>query len=290
MERTREAVLAQLAAMECNVFELGIFKSDPKPIMLLRNWDTDTLTRSLGWLKHENRAGRNIYIRPHGEHHLTLVDDVKAGSVAAMKQSGFHPALVIETSPCNFQAWIKHPVALPKEAGTAAARTLAERFGGDTGAADWRHFGRLAGFTNRKQKHVDARTGLYPFVRLAEATGEVYPRAEQFLEELRARLEKEGEERRRVNEFWTKNPSRANGDLKTIETFRSDPKYLGDNTRIDLAYAVYALARGAVASDVAAALKSRDLSHKGNERRQDAYIERTIQKALRMMEGVGRGM
>jgi len=179
---------------------------------------------------------------------------------------------------------------LPKEVGTAAARALAERFGGDTGAADWRHFGRLAGFTNRKQKYVDAQTGLYPFVRLSEATGKVYPRAQQFLEELRVRLEKEGEERRRRNERWMKNPSRAREDLKPIEAFRRDPKYLGDNTRIDLAYAVYALSNGTAVGDVAAALWSRDLSHKGNDRRQNGYVERTIQKALRSIEGVGRGM
>jgi hypothetical protein len=290
MDRTHEAVLAQVSAMECNVFELGLYKSDPQPIMLPRTWDTDTLIRSLGWLKHENRAGRNIYIRPNGEHHLTLVDDVKTGAVSAMKQSGFHPALVIETSPGNFQAWMKHPAVLPKEVGTAAARALAERFGGDTGAADWRHFGRLAGFTNRKQKYVDAQTGLYPFVRLSEATGKVYPRAQQFLEELRARLEKEGEERRRRNERWMKHPSQAREDLKPIEAFRRDPKYLGDNTRIDLAYAVYALSNGTAVGDVAAALWSRDLSHKGNDRRQNGYVERTIQKALRSIEGVGRGM
>ena len=42
-----------------------------------------------------------------------------------MKQSGFHPALVIETSPGNFQVWMKHPAVLPKEVGTAAARALA---------------------------------------------------------------------------------------------------------------------------------------------------------------------
>ena len=290
MDRTHATVLAQISAMECNVFELGLYKSDPQPIMLPRTWDTDTLIRSLGWLKHENRAGRNIYIRPNGEHHLTLVDDVKIGAVSAMKESGFHPALVVETSPGNFQAWMKHPVVLAKTIGTAAARALAERFGGGTGAADWRHFGRLAGFTNRKQKHVDARTSLYPFVRLAEATGKVYPRAEQFLEEVRTRLEKEGEERRRFNERWTKNLSRVKGDQKTIETFRRDPKYLGDNTRIDLAYAVYALSRGAAADDVATELRSRDLSHKGNERRQSGYIERTIQKALHTLEGVGRGI
>jgi len=36
-----------------------------------------------------------------------------------------------------------------------AARDLAERYGGDPRAAAWRHYGRLAGFTNRKP---DSRT------------------------------------------------------------------------------------------------------------------------------------
>ncbi len=90
-----------------------------------------------------------------------------------MKQTGFNPAVIVETSPDNFQAWLKHPERLGKDVSTTAARALVEKFGGDRGAADWRHFGRLAGFTNRKAKHFDASTGLYPYVRLIEASGSV---------------------------------------------------------------------------------------------------------------------
>jgi hypothetical protein len=197
--------------------------------------------------------------------------------------------LVVETSPGNFQAWLKHPERLPKDLGTAAARELAKQFGGDTGAADWRHFGRLAGFTNRKHKYVDPATGRFPFVRIMEATGKVYPEAERFLSGVQTRLENEREERRRSAERWTRSASQHDVDLKPLDDFRCDPKYLGDNTRVDLAYAVYALSRGVAAEDVTAALRSRDLSHKGNERRQNEYIERTVQKALRAIEGVGRG-
>ena len=68
--------------------------------------------------------------------------------------------------------------------------------------------------------------------------------------------------------------------LKSIESFRADPKYGGDGKRADLAYAVYALSRGQTEIDVEAAIRSRDLSHKGNERRQQDYVERTIKKAL----------
>jgi hypothetical protein len=55
--------------------------------------------------------------------------------------------------------------------------------------------------------------------------------------------------------------------------------YGGDGNRIDLAYAVYALAHGANEEQVRAAIVSRDLSKKGPEERQLAYVERTIRKA-----------
>ncbi|MGI8960550.1 MAG: hypothetical protein ACR2IV_12445 [Bryobacteraceae bacterium] len=105
---------------------------------------------------------------------------------------------------------------------------------------------------------------------------------------VQTRLENEREERRRTGERWASGASQGEIDVKPLDYFRRDPKYLGDNTRIDLAYAVYALSRGVAAGDVMAALRSRDLSHKGNERRQNEYIERTVRKARRAIEGVGR--
>lgn len=55
-------------------------------------------------------------------------------------------------------------------------------------------------------------------------------------------------------------------------------------TRIDLAYAIYAIAHGHTEAEVEAAIRSRDLSHKGTERRQQDYVERTIKKALAATE------
>src|SRR5437879_5261774 len=165
INKTVEAVTHQIAAMGCGVFEVGLFKPEATgraPVMLPRTWDTETLLRSIAWLRRENRDGRNIYIRPKGEHNLSLVDDLTRNAVDEMMRSGFRPALIVETSPGNFQAWLKHPEQLSKEMGTAAARALADNFGGDRGAADWRHYGRLAGFTNRKEKYRDAATGMHP--------------------------------------------------------------------------------------------------------------------------------
>src|SRR3954471_24850664 len=181
MDRTSQAVKSQIRAMGAQIFEVGLFKPSAQEqgqaVMIPRTWDRDTVLRSIPWLRLQNADGRNIYIRPKGEHNLSLVDDLTAEAVKRMKATGFSPAVIVETSPGNFQAWLKHPRQLPRELSTLAARKLAEDFGGDRGAADWRHFGRLSGLTNRKPKYM-AETGLFPYVRLIEASGAPYAAGE----------------------------------------------------------------------------------------------------------------
>lgn len=193
-----------------------------------------------------------------------------------MKATGFDPALVVETSPGNFQAWLKHQRILPKQLSTAAARALAHEFGGDLGAADWRHFGRLCGYTNRKPKYVQ-ENGLYPFVKLIEASGKRYTAGERFLNRVEEKLNEEARERERLRS--TVSVYREPQSLKSIDSFRANPRYGGDGTRIDVAYAIYALSHGLPVQRVEAAIRSRDLSHKGNEKRQIEYVDRTIRKA-----------
>jgi hypothetical protein len=284
---TLDAVQQQVAAMRVDLFEVGLYKADAKATgapMIPRVWDAETILSSVRWLRYQNRAGRNIYIRPKGEHDLSLVDDLTKDALSSMKETGFNPALIVETSPGNYQAWLRHPEQLSKEVSTAAARALAENFGGDRGAADWRHFGRLAGFTNRKAKYVDTCTGLYPFVRLIDAEGGVYPEAERFLAGVKYEVERQRAERERLREQIATMAPVLPKDLKTIDGFRADARYGGDGTRIDLAYAIYAFSHDASATEVAAVIRSRDLSHKGNERRQNEYVERTIKKALATIE------
>ncbi len=283
---TAAAVQQQVAAMGSELFEVGLYNPNAGAgewAMIPRVWDAETIVKSVPWLRHQNREGRNIFVRPKGEHNLSMVDDLTKDAVAAMKDVGFNPAVIVETSPGNYQAWVKHPGRLSREVSTAAARALAEKFGGDRGAADWRHFGRLAGFENRKAKYFDTNTGLYPFVRLVEAKGEAYPAAERFLAGVKSDLERRHAEREQLRKR-TKTASIRPQHLKSIDVFRADGRYGGDGTRVDLAYAVYALSHGASAAEVDTAIRSRNLSHKGNERRQNDYVERTIKKALATIE------
>jgi hypothetical protein len=264
--------------MGADLFEVGLFKprtpSDPhtEPEMLPRVWDRETLLRSVSWLCYQNAHGRNVYIRPNGEHHLSLVDDLTPEAIQLMKAAGFTPAVVVETSPGNFQAWLNHGQVLSKQVSTLAARSLAEHFGGDKGAADWRHFGRLAGLTNRKEKYR-SNDGRYPFVHLVEWRGLPYPARTGFLQRVSTKISSRGA-LTTVPQFSDSRKPRL-----SIDDFRSKPTYGGDGNRIDLAYAVYAFAHGASEEEVRTAIASRDLSKKGPDYRQRAYVERTIRKA-----------
>jgi hypothetical protein len=91
-----------------------------------------------------------------------------------MKAEGFEP--VVETSADNFQAWLNHGQLLDASTSTRAAKQPAKRFGGDPSSADWRHFGRLAGFTNPKRER-QLPSGMRPFARLRSARGRIYSKA-----------------------------------------------------------------------------------------------------------------
>jgi len=265
-------------------FEVGVFDASTER-MIPRVWDRDTVLKSVAWLRYENLNGRNIYIRPAGEHHLSLVDDLKGAAIQKMKKEGFVPAVLVETSPGNFQAWLNHGKQLQRSLSTAVAKRLAAKFHGDLGSADWRHFGRLAGFTNRKEKyrHPD---GHFPYVLLLESTGSTYAKAAAFLADVEAKIQNEIAEAERKRNLFLKTPRSTREHLKDIAHFRSDPKYGGAHSRSDLAYAVYSLDHDIPESQVRARIASQALSYLGSAARQHDYIERIIRKATEHLSRV----
>ncbi len=127
---TRDAVKRQLVAMACQSFEVGVLR--PEGRMLLREqWTAEQIDAAVRWLRRENARGAHVYVRPYGVHVLSLVDDLSADSLKRMKESGFEPALVVETSAANFQAWLNHGRVLDCPLSTQAAKELARRFDGD---------------------------------------------------------------------------------------------------------------------------------------------------------------
>jgi hypothetical protein len=277
LRSTRATALRQLAAMGCARFDLGVLREHG--MMLLHESLTAPQIRArFAWLRQENARRAHIFVRPHGVSRLTLVDDLSGGALNSMKRAGFAPALVVETSPRNFQAWVKHSrVFSNRESGTAAARELAARFQGDRSSADWRHFGRLAGFINQKPNRR-LPNGLQPVVLLRECSGAVFAEACRFEVEVdrmveRARL-------RRVARLRVCSSSDRH-TTRTLADFHQHPRYRGDLHRADMAWASYAARHGVSATEITAAIcGARDLSKKGGSRRQLAYAQRTAAKAI----------
>jgi len=171
-DRTTAVVQAQLAGMGAERYDVGVYDRANDDMLLRREWTPAQIEASIGWFRGMNANGRDIYIRPTGSSGLYLIDDVPAATVERMRAEGYAPAAVVETSPGNHQAWVRVSDApLSKGEGTAVARALAERFGGDLSSANWRHMGRLAGFTNRKEEHRQP-DGRQPYARLRDAGGE----------------------------------------------------------------------------------------------------------------------
>jgi len=202
-----------------------------------------------------------------------------------MTNAGFQPALVVETSPQNFQVWLNHGRSLDRNMGSWAAKELAKRFGGDLSSADWRHFGRLAGFTNRKLERL-LPNGLAPFVRLRQCEGRIYDAAHEFLEEVKSLAQKAVAER--AQRATSRSNSNENS-VRPLAEFHGNPPYNGDLHRADMAWASHAASRGLPEQEVRdEILHARDLSKKGTGVRQLDYAARTASKAKNIVPAVRR--
>jgi hypothetical protein len=270
----------QLEALGVECFDIGVKRIDGTMI-LREGWGAKQVLKSLLWLRRENLNRGHIYLRPAGMHGLSLVDDLKTDAITRMKAEGFEAAAVVETSPGNFQAWLKHGEVLDEVTSTRAAKLLAERYGGDLGSADWRHFGRLAEFTNPKPSRRLA-SGLQPFARLLSASGQVYRQAPRFIAEVRTALTGEAT----VASGGAEDAAGQGAlELPPLAEFHSDARYDGDLHRADLAWARHAAGMGLSASEIRATImETRDLAKKGSAKRQREYAERTAGKAVRQAE------
>ena len=229
-------VRAQLRAMGCDRFDLGI-RRDAGEMILREAQRAIEIEEAIKWLRHENGKGAHIYIRPAGTHSLSLIDDLTADVIEQMKADGFEPAVVVETSPNNFQAWLNHGQVLEATMSTRAAKHLAERFSGDPSSADWRHFGRLAGFTNPKPEQ-QLPSGMRPFARLRSAKGRVYSQAAEFIarsseDEQHQRETVKGEQPHR------RQRRKDRVEVRPLKEFHDDASYGGDLHRADMAWAIH---------------------------------------------------
>jgi RepB DNA-primase from phage plasmid len=283
MDKTESTVRNMLTAIEAPLYDVGVL-SDRGMLPGLDAIPAEAVLGRLALLKYRNAHGSHIYIRPSGEHHFTTLDDLNVNSIARLSADGFNPCAVVETSAGNFQAWLKHPAVFPQLLSTFAAQTLAARYDADPSAADWRRFGRLPGFTNCKPKYRKP-DGLFPFVRLKSHSGEQYPMAESFVQEITKLYEDRKQEReaRRIQASLSPQRGPRLSNL-SLERFRTATKYRDRPAAADIAFCVAAYANGMTADRIERALDDEYLSRDPSLLKRAAYIRRTIEKARRWVE------
>jgi hypothetical protein len=171
------AMRRQLAAMPHDMFLIRlIHHATRRPFPGERLWTAIQLLQpaTVRFLRVRNREGCDIYIWPYAQNqnagYILLDLDRAAPSVLqTMRANGHEPCVVLETSPGHLQAWIRvSTLALEPAVATAIGKHLARTYGGDLASTDWRHLGRLAGFTNQKPQRRTC-SGYAPWVKVVHA-------------------------------------------------------------------------------------------------------------------------
>jgi hypothetical protein len=190
---THQAIQRQLAAMPHDLYLVRlIHHRTRRPLRGQRLWTAAQLLRPayVKFLRIRNREGFDVYIHPdewdqNAGYILVDLDHANDGVLDRMRDNGHDPCVVVETSPGHLQAWI-HVSDAPLEPGLATniARHLARQYQGDPASADWRHLGRLAGFTNQKPERCTF-CGYAPWVKIVHAGAVLAPGGEALIESVR---------------------------------------------------------------------------------------------------------
>lgn len=117
------------------------------------------------------QRGENIYYTPLSEekHHI-LIDDMTAESLERLQKDGFQPAVILESSPENYQCLLsilKLHTGFDRDVGNRLTERL-NRLYGDKNLFGCIHPHRAPGFENRKPKHRQ-EDGCFPQVQLLYA-------------------------------------------------------------------------------------------------------------------------
>ena len=134
--------------------------------------------------------GRNIYIRPAGEHSLSLVDDASIQVIERLKSQGFAPAVVLRnfTGELPSMAAPRTNSGRNKNINDRQQDFLASRFGCDlasAGLAALRTDSQAC--TNRKDKTSKDRWNSFPMFGWMRQREGYYPNAAHFVAEVKRR-------------------------------------------------------------------------------------------------------
>ena len=190
---TLQAIRRQMAAMPNDLYLVRLIHHRTRQAFPgERLWAAEQLTSAatVRFLRARNREGCDVYVQPYAGNRnagyiLLDLDHAPPTTITSMRAHGHDPCIVLQTSPAHLQAWIRLSTSpLEPSVASAAGKLLAATYGGDPASTDWRHLGRLAGFTNQKPARRTS-PGYAPWVQVVSAQTGLAPQAEALLQSAR---------------------------------------------------------------------------------------------------------
>ena len=135
---------------------------------MTRGFSPDEMEAHMPEMLRFQQRGENIYYTPLSDdrHHI-LIDDMTRDSLQRLQEDGFRPAVVLESSPGNYQCLLTIPklgTEFDRDVGNRITERLNREYG-DKKLCGCIHPHRAPGFENRKPKHRREDNG-YPQVKL----------------------------------------------------------------------------------------------------------------------------
>lgn len=298
---TMQAVRRQLGAMAHDLYLVRLIHFQTRRAFPgERLWTAAQLTHpaTVRFLRVRNREGCDVYIHPYAEechpgYILVDLDHTDLAVVETMRAAGHQPCVVLQTSPGNLQAWV-HVSAAPIEPAVASqiGQRLAHLYDGDRASTDWRHLGRLAGFTNQKPQRRNRR-GDSPWVKVLHARPGLASQGAALLEAGEHGLDSPSERAQSPHlPLPAAPPTRATGTAATVATAQVYARWLHrlrilerfpqpDWSIADKWIAKELLLRGTSAPEVANILRRGSPGFPRQHSHPDDYLRRTLACAAR---------
>lgn len=280
-------------------------KNQPERLLTADELCSDAM---LNEMRRNNARGWNVVMTPIDRgHHYIVIDDIMRDAVPRLKAGQYQPALVLESSPGNWQAIMKVPTD-DKEASKHAAHRVARHLNQTYGDPEVLQAGqpfRVAGFNNRKEKYRQGNH--FPFVGIIGAPGGSCSRTRQDLDAEIAReqqqkvaqekaqqTEKQAQERAKRERVLADIPEYVDAGEGAERAFASEWKKskglaVKKGWEIDESALDFRAARGMLAAHwdpaaVRAALLAVSPSVVDRHYDPDDYARRTVQKAQEALE------
>jgi hypothetical protein len=289
---TWQAIRRQLAAMPNDFYLVRLIHNRTgRPFPGERLWTAAQLVgaATIRFLLARNCEGCDVYIHPYaGDQNagyiLVDLDRPDPTVMDLMRANGHDPCVVVQSSPGHLQAWI-HLSSSPLESAvaTAAGRHLAHLYGGDRASTDWRHLGRLAGFTNQKPaRRTPDRYA--PWVRLVHTRAGLAPRGESLLESVRQSIPSPASPR---PIDWNTTDSDPTNAAKAVTIYQSCMQRWhirerfpqADWSIVDLWVARHLLSQGRPAVQIQAILRLASPHFPRRHGNPEDYLRRTVARA-----------